>query len=128
MNAPKPPLENRDQIEELVNAFYRKVRADDQIGFLFDAIAKVDWPAHLPRMYDFWEFQLTDSPVYSGNPMGVHLKLHEQYPLTHQHFQRWKDLFLVTVDELFEGGMADRAKQRAISIATIMEIKMLQSN
>lgn len=124
----KRPLQTRADIEEMVNAFYEKVRTDDQLGFLFDSVARVDWHHHLPRMYDFWEFQLTDSPVYGGNPMGVHLRLHHQYPLTPAHFNRWKQLFVEAVDEQFEGGLADLAKQRAISIATVMQIKILQSN
>jgi hemoglobin len=35
-------------------------------------------------------------------------------------------LFTATVDELFEGEKAELAKQRAISISTVMRIKITQ--
>jgi len=41
-----------------------------------------------------------------------------------EHFQRWIHLFTETVDELFEGNTSELAKQRATSIATVMQIKM----
>jgi hemoglobin len=34
-------------------------------------------------------------------------------------------LFTKTVDQLFEGEHADLAKQRAVSIATVMQLKIL---
>jgi len=41
-----------------------------------------------------------------------------------EHFQKWLLLFTETVDQLFEGEKAELAKQRATSIATVMQIKM----
>ena len=38
---------------------------------------------------------------------------------------RWLQLFTSTVDELFEGEKAELAKQRAMSIATVMQLKLL---
>jgi len=46
-------------------------------------------------------------------------------PLTRAHFTRWNELFAQTVDELFEGTNAILAKQRALSISTVMQIKIL---
>jgi len=37
-------------------------------------------------------------------------------------------LFMQTIDELFEGDKALLAKQRALSIATVMKIKILNSS
>lgn len=45
----------REDIELLVNTFYDKIKKDDTIGYFFTEIANVDWPTHLPKMYDFWE-------------------------------------------------------------------------
>ena len=55
-----------------------------------------------------------------------HLVLHQQSPLTKQHFVTWLRYFKESVDELFEGEKAFQAKERATSIATVMQIKISQ--
>ena len=41
------------------------------------------------------------------------------------HFDHWLMLFTTTVDDLFEGEKAEQTKQRATSIATVMQIKII---
>jgi len=41
-----------------------------------------------------------------------------------EHFDRWLLLFKSTVDENFDGEKAELAKQRAMSIATIMQLNI----
>jgi hemoglobin len=43
------------------------------------------------------------------------------------HFDRWLELFRNTVDRLFAGPNAEEAKLRALSIATVMLVKVQQS-
>mgnify|MGYP003578272911 CR=1 FL=1 len=124
----KTDIRNRDDIKKLIDAFYTRVRADDTIGYLFNDVAKVNWEQHLPRMYDFWEGILFQTGGFTGNPMTAHMQLHQQSPLSKEHFDRWLQLFRQTVDELFEGDNAGLAKQRALSIATMMQIKISSSN
>lgn len=107
----------RSDIELLVNTFYEHVKADPLIGYIFNDIARVDWPKHLPVMYDFWEFLLLNGQGYRGNPIQKHFDLHDKHPLTAAHFDRWLELFRQTVDELFEGPKADDAKFRAYAIS-----------
>lgn len=121
----KKDIENRQDIELLVVRFYEKVRADDTIGYIFNDIAKVNWEKHFPVMFDFWENVLFYTGSYEGNPMLIHQHLHRAFPLTKAHFTRWNELFLETVDENFEGEKAVIAKQRALSISTVMQIKIL---
>lgn len=122
----KRDIENRADIELLVNKFYQKVVSDDVIGFIFSDIVKMNWEKHLPIMYDFWDNALFYTGSYSGNPMNLHKHLHHIRPLDSKHFTRWVSLFVETLDELFEGEKAALARQRAISIAAIMEEKILQ--
>jgi hemoglobin len=56
--------------------------------------------------------------------MKPHLQLHDIFPLTDAHFAQWSKLFAATVDELCQGEKAELAKQRALSIATVMRIKL----
>lgn len=50
----KKDIENRNDVQLLIDSFYEKVKADKVIGYIFNDIAKVDWGKHLPVMYDFW--------------------------------------------------------------------------
>ncbi len=109
----------RPDIEELINTFYDKVKADPLLGHLFNDVARVDWPV----MYDFWEFLLLGGRNYLGNPIQKHFDLHEKHPLRAEHFDRWLLLFQNTVDELFEGPVAEDAKFRAYSIAEVWKPK-----
>jgi hemoglobin len=109
----KPDITTSEHVKTLIDSFYEKVKVDDVIGYIFNDIAQVDWPHHLPRMYAFWEFLLLSKDTYKGNPMEVHQKLHRQVRLTEGHFDRWLHLFHETVDEHFEGLVAQDAKNRS---------------
>lgn len=124
----KKDIENIEDIKLLVNSFYEKVKADKTIGYIFNDVAKVNWEKHLPVMYNFWENVLFFTGAYTGNPMIAHEKVHQQVKFTATHFEEWLKLFLHTVDELFEGDKAELARQRAISIATVMQIKIVHEH
>lgn len=115
-------LENRLDIEIVVNSFYNKVRQDDMINFMFD---HVNWEKHLPIMYEFWDNVLFYTGNYTGNPMEKHQMAHNRNPMTAAHFERWLSLFDMTVNELFMGYNANLLKERAKSIATIMQLKII---
>lgn len=122
----KKDITDRTDIQLLVDTFYDKVKADEMIGFFFNDIAKVNWEKHLPVMYNFWENVLFYTGSYQGNPMTVHQHIHRVVPLTKEHFDRWYALFSETVDALFDGNTALLAKQRALSIATVMQINLIE--
>ena len=122
----KRDIGTRADIELMVRNFYEKVKIDPVIGYIFNDLAKVNWEKHLPVMFDFWENTLFFTGTYSGNPMKSHQRLHQLYTLNAKHFTEWENLFITTVNELFEGEKAELAKQRAISISTIMQIKITQ--
>jgi hemoglobin len=122
----KYDIESRNDVERLINSFYEKVQQDEVIGFIFNDVAKVNWEKHLPVMYNFWEGIIFFKNSYTGNPMQVHMNLHNLTPLRKEHFNQWLQLFNKTVDELFEGDKAMLAKERALSIATLMQIKIIE--
>lgn len=119
-------IESRKDIERLVNAFYAKVKMDTTIGHYFTEVVNVNWEKHLPRMYDFWENVLFYRGNYAGNPMQKHLHIHQIQPIRKMEFLQWNKLFNETVDDLFEGGNAEIIKQRAQSISSVMQIKMME--
>jgi len=120
----KKDIQTRADIELMINLFYEKVKSDPLIGYIFTDVVKVNWQKHLPTMYSFWENTIFYTGGYSGNPMDIHKKLNQRVPLKAVFFERWTKLFTDTVDELFVGEKASLAKQRATSIAVVMQIKI----
>lgn len=121
-------IQSRSDIERLMHAFYGKVRKDDLLGYIFNDVAKVDWDHHIPIICDFWETLLLDAQTYRNNAMAVHYVLNRKERLTEKHFQRWLSLFFETIDELFSGPIAGKAKTKAQSIASLMQFRMSQEN
>lgn len=117
-------LEDRKDIELLVNTFYKKVQADGTIGHFFNDIAKVDWSVHLPKMYSFWETLLFGQVSYKGNPMAAHFPINEVQAMEKHHFQHWLKLWTETVEQLFTGEAADLAIYKATNISQLMAYKM----
>jgi hemoglobin len=76
-------------------------------------------------MYSFGENAIFYTGTYNGNPIELHKHLHRVANLKTKHFEQWNQLFTCSVDELFEGDNADLIKERAISISTVMQIKIL---
>ncbi len=108
---------DRKDIETLVNLFYNKVKSDE---LLLPVFSHVDWPHHLPIMYNFWSSMLLGDQSYLGNPFQKHIHL----AIDSSHFNQWLALFKETVDENFTGLKADEAKSRALSIAGVFQHKM----
>ena len=109
-----------EDIKKLVDAFYEKVRKDGLIGPIFDERIRDRWPHHLEKMYTFWQTVLLGEHTYSGSLFPTHANL----PVAHQHFEKWMELFIQTVDELFTGEIANEAKWRAGKMAEMFESKI----
>lgn len=114
----------RDEIVWLVDGFYEKVRSDDTLGFIFDKVADVDWPAHLPKMYAFWQTVLFRDGGFRGDPIGKHARLVPLTMMGREQFDRWLELFEETVDELFEGENATHIKACAADMANVIHSKI----
>ena len=121
----KKDISSREDLFLLVKNFYDKLLSDKTISYLFTDIAKIDLDHHLPVLVDFWDSVLFQSDTYRKNAMQPHLILHQKSPLEKHHFETWLMYFNNTVDELFEGEKAFLAKERAQSIATVMQIKLI---
>ncbi len=117
-------IKDRNDIENIIRAFYEKAVKDPSIGLFFTEVVMVNWEKHLPIMYDFWENILFANRKYVGNPLEIHRQLNKKKEMTHAHFQQWIKLFTSTVDELHQGENAELMKQRAENIAVMMEIKV----
>ena len=113
-------IQNRLDIELMVNTFYSKVQQDKLIAHFFTEVIKLDWDKHLPKMYDFWDSIVFGAQQYKGNPMQVHKHIHSIAPIDNIHFDQWLLLFHQTIDQLFQGPRAEGLKTRAGNIKELM--------
>lgn len=120
-------ISNREDIVQLLDTFYKTVRTDAIIGYIFNDAIGNDWSHHMPIMYNFWESVLFQRPAYQGNPIKKHIDLHKHIPLKPEHFKRWLVLWTTTVNDLFQGNVADEAINRATLMANLIEMKVKMS-
>jgi hemoglobin len=123
MNA-KKDIENRADIERMLTAFYTKAFRDVLIRHFFIEVVPLNLETHIPVITDFWEAILFNKHTYRKNVMEVHQHIHSLSNIKKEHLDRWLLLFRQTLDEFFTGEKAELAKQRAQSIATLMDIKL----
>ncbi|MFD2245138.1 group III truncated hemoglobin [Pontibacter ruber] len=109
-----------DDIKQLVDSFYTRVRADELLGPIFEERIKENWERHLNIMYNFWQTVLLGERTYQGSPGMKHITL----PVGEEHFERWLSIFYKTVDELFTGEKAAEAKWRAERMAEMFSDKI----
>ncbi|MDO7135751.1 group III truncated hemoglobin [Algibacter lectus] len=124
----KKDLETRDDIYLLVSFFYIKVRKDEVLSPFFNDVIK-DWDAHLERLTTFWEASLFFKTKYTGNPLETHIKVDadNKNTITEQHFGLWLNLWLETIDELFEGDFAQNAKFKARKMGSFLYLKIFEA-
>ncbi|MFI2744472.1 group III truncated hemoglobin [Zhouia sp. PK063] len=119
----KKTISTFENIQELVDEFYIKVREDELIGPVFNQVIENRWDEHLKKMYSFWQTILLKEHTYIGSPFPPH----ERLPIEKKHFEQWLCLFMKTIDENFYGDIAVQAKWRAQKMAEIFEIKIHDS-
>ena len=120
----KKDIASREELEEFLKAFYKNAIADELIGHFFTAVVPLDLKAHIPIIANFWESIVFNNPIYRKNVMDVHQQIHHLAKIQKDHLDRWVKLFIQTLDESFEGPKTELMKQRARSIATLMDIKL----
>jgi hemoglobin len=119
-------IQNMDDIRLLVDSFYSKIREDELLSPIFNEKIGDKWPIHLAKMYSFWQSILLDEPTYSGRPFPPHAKL----PVSKDHFDRWLQLFAMTINEYFKGPKADEAIWRSGKMAELFlhKIEFIKNN
>ena len=123
-DAKRTDIQGRDEIVLLVDSFYDRVRADDVIGPIFNDVVELDWSAHLPKMYAFWQTVLFRDGGFRGDPIGKHARLVPMTDMGRDKFDRWLELFSATVDDLFEGENAEHIKRCAADMANVIHSKI----
>lgn len=109
---------NTATITALVHEFYDAVRAEPELGPVFNAAIGDNWDPHLARMVDFWSTVMMGTKQFQGNVFGTHMQLNGIEP---QHFRRWLALFEMTAARLFKPALADEFLVVARRIAASLQ-------
>jgi hemoglobin len=118
---PVDPEINEEMIRVLVHGFYDRVRADGEIGPIFNRVIGDNWDTHLARMCDFWSSVMLMTGRYKGNPMIAHMRLKAVRP---HHFERWLSLFRDTARAVCPAQIAELFIGRAENIARSLQMGM----
>ena len=108
-------------LERLIPRFYERVRADAEIGPLFDA-AVHDWPGHLDKLVAFWSSVMLTTGRYKGRQVAEHLK-HKAH-ITPAMFDRWLAIWTATTDELTPPAIAAALQAKAARIAESLQLAL----
>ena len=119
-------VKTREDLHLIMRSFYVKLLNDPEINFIFTHVAKIDLEPHLLDLVDFWEQMLFNKGDYKKNVLQIHLDINSKLNFTQQHFTIWLKYFNLSIDENFSGLNAENMKTRALSIATVMQIKILK--
>lgn len=120
MNRIKQDITTLSDIKLLVDTFYGRIREDQLLKDIFNDRIQDRWPGHLEKMYRFWQTVLLEEHTYYGSPFVPHANL----PVDGEHFNQWVILFHSTVDELFAGERATRAKWQGSRMAEMFNYKI----
>lgn len=123
-------IETREDLIHIMRKFYEKLLADDSINFYFIKITDVHHhlEEHFKLLATFWEQSLFLKGGYSNNMFQIHKDINEKHHFTKEHFDTWLKHLYNTIDEDFQGKNAEQMKTNALSMATVMQIKIVQQN
>lgn len=121
-------IQTQKDLYHLVDDFYKKLLSDESISYIFTDIVKIKLEEHLPILVTFWSQLLFNTGGYFNNLTQIHLDINQKEPLTPNLFQIWLNHFNASVDKNFIGSNAEKIKTQALSLATIMQIKIKHQN
>jgi len=123
----KSDIQSINDIRQVVDTFYDRAIIDEQIGYFFTQLMKIQLSEHLPIIYSFWDSVLFGSASYKGNVMLKHLELNRISPISEEHLDRWLHLWTITALELYAGVKTEELLRRAHDIKALMSHKINRS-
>jgi len=117
-------IQNQGDLYLLVDEFYKKLLADPAISYIFTDVVKIKLETHLPILVTFWSQAILGTGGYYNNLTQLHLDVNQKSYLSPELFKIWLHHFYEAVDQNFAGEKAEKIKTQALSIATILQIKI----
>lgn len=120
-----PDISSRKDIKLIIAKFYDLLLEDIKMfPFFEDIVVKKHLEEHLEIITDFWTDILLDTTSYKNNTMQKHLDKNAFVQFKKEHFTIWTSYLFQTINANFRGEISERMKNRATSIATVMQLKM----
>ena len=107
-------------IKFLVDTFYASVQQDTFLSPIFNARLSGRWEMHHRKLYRFWHTVMLLRPDYFGNPVPIHFDMN----IDERHFDEWLKIWTETIDDNFEGLIAERAKLRGKTMGSAFLAKI----
>ena len=121
----KQDISSRKDIKLIMSKFYDLLLSDEKmLPFFKEIIVENHLEQHLEIISDFWNDILFDTVTYKNNTMQKHLDKNAFVKFEKEHFAIWTSYLFQIINENFEGKVSERMKNRATSIATVMQLKM----
>lgn len=116
--SPSQAAEIEAALPALLDRFYARVRADAQLGPVFNDVVE-DWDKHLTTLADFWSSVMLTTGRYKGNPIQAHLKHVDRIPS--ELFSRWLTIWNETTSEMMVPEIAVAMQAKAGRIAQSLD-------
>ena len=120
----KVDISTRNHIKSIITSFYEKLISDKEMLPFFDEIVKKNaLESHIEIITDFWQDILFHTHSYKNNVLQKHLDFNKKVVFEKKHFTLWLQYLSSSIDSMFEGQIAENMKNRATSIAMVMQVK-----
>jgi hemoglobin len=124
-NIKKPDISSREDIKLIIEKFYDLLLEDKKmLPFFKEIVQQNHLKKHISDIADFWNDVLFDTNSYKNNVMQKHAAKHTFMAFKKEHFTIWTSYFFKSINTKFNGEKAELMKNRATSIATVMQLKL----
>jgi len=110
---------SEEQIRQLVDTFYGKIRTDADLGPIFERVLRDDCETRLAKMYDFWSSVMLTTGFHKGSLVAVRKHLGG---LEIGLLDRGLALFGDSCDELLDSETAGLCWLKAAHIAESLKL------
>jgi len=109
-------ISTKKDIELLIRNFYNNLLLIEEMKAPFEGL---DFEKHIPHIVHFWSFVLLDEEGYKTNVFDKHINL----PIKPHMFDVWLNVWIETLNSMYQGEKAELAKQRATVLAYTFKSK-----
>jgi hemoglobin len=121
----QPDISTREDIHFVVTEFYEKLVSDkEMLPFFEEIVRNKELDYHIEVITDFWQDLLLNTNSYKNNVLKKHLDFNKKVVFKKEHFNKWLKYLTKTISESFEGQVSQNMKDRANSIAMVMQVKL----
>jgi hemoglobin len=116
-------IENRKDIENLIQHFYGHVQSDPKMAPNF-VMVKERWNIHMGGTYVFWDNCLFYTGDYKRGLFCAHIEKNQTQPISTNLFERWLTHCSKSVNIFFIGDKAEFLKSKALELGQMINVRL----